>query len=190
VCIATLSRAGLAFDVEIAEAFGVHRNTVARLARQLAEQGLAGVVAAKRGPKAPHKVTGQVQAVIDDGVAAGLGPAEVTRRIVSSTGVSLSREHVRQLMAHRRSQRCDQLTLVADATDGEVDTDDDTDVDTDVDSDDGDDSATATTTTTTTRARTRATRRTAAGAARSLATLLVSIRRRCCHEGWLARTSG
>jgi transposase len=94
VCIATLSRAGLAFDVEIAEAFGVHRNTVARLARQLAEQGLAGVVAAKRGPKAPHKVTGQVQAVIDDGVAAGLGPAEVTRRIVSSTGVSLSREHV------------------------------------------------------------------------------------------------
>lgn len=60
VCIAMLSKAGLAFDVEIGAAFGVHRNTVARLARQLAVQGLGGVVAAKRGPKGPHKVTGEV----------------------------------------------------------------------------------------------------------------------------------
>ena len=56
--IAMLSNADLAFDVEIAAAFGCHRNTVARLADQLAEQGLAGVVPAKRGPKGPHKVTG------------------------------------------------------------------------------------------------------------------------------------
>jgi transposase len=114
VCIATLSKAGLAFDVEIAEAFGVHRNTVARLARQLDEQGMAGVVAAKRGPKGPHKVTDEVKAVIDGGVAAGLGPAEVTRAIVGATGVELSAEHVRQLMAARRPHPADQLTLVGD----------------------------------------------------------------------------
>ena len=131
VCIATLSRAGLAFDVEIGEAFGCHRNTVARLARQLAEQGLAGVVAAKRGPKGPHKVTGQVQAVIDEGVAAGAGPAEVARRVVESTGIELSREHVRQLMAARRSEPCDQLTLVADETCEDVASGDDTDDDED-----------------------------------------------------------
>ncbi|MFU8842046.1 MAG: putative transposase, partial [Nitriliruptoraceae bacterium] len=140
VCIATLSRAGLAFDVEIGEAFGCHRNTVARLARQLTEQGLAGVVAAKRGPKGPHKVTGQVEAVIDAGVAAGAGPAEVTRQVVESTGIELSREHVRQLMAARRPERVDQLALVADESDEVVESDDDTDADEDddidIDSDD------------------------------------------------------
>ena len=118
VCIATLSTAGLAFDVEIAEAFGCHRNTVGRLANQLTEQGMAGVVAAKRGPKGPHKVTGEVEAVIDERAAAGLGPADVTRAIVEATGVSLSREHVRQLMAARRPQPADQLTLDGDEDDG------------------------------------------------------------------------
>jgi hypothetical protein len=34
-CIASLSRAGLAKDVEIASAFGVHRNAVGRMARRL-----------------------------------------------------------------------------------------------------------------------------------------------------------
>ena len=111
VCIAMLSKAGLAFDVEIGDAFGVHRNTVARLARQLAERGVAGVVAAKRGPKGPHKVTGEVEAVIDGGLAAGLGPAAVMRAIVQATGVRLSREHVRQLMVARRPQPADQLAL-------------------------------------------------------------------------------
>ena len=120
VCIATLSKAGLAFDVEIGEAFGVHRNTVARLARRLDEQGMAGVVAAKRGPKGPHKVTGEVETVIDGGIAAGLGPAEVRRRIVAATGVELSAEHVRQLMAARRPETVDQLALVADRNDEDV----------------------------------------------------------------------
>jgi hypothetical protein len=124
VCIAMLSKAGLAFDVEIGAAFGVHRNTVARLARQLAVQGLAGVVAAKRGPKGPHKVTGEVEAVIDGGLAAGLGPAEVTRAIVEATGVSLSREHVRQLMAARRPEPAGQLTLDGNENEaGEADQD-------------------------------------------------------------------
>jgi hypothetical protein len=91
-----LSRAGLAFDVDIAAAFGCHRNTVGRLARQLADDGLAGVVAAKRGPKGRHKVTGQVQAVIDEQTGV-LGPAELARLVAERTGVELSREHVRRL---------------------------------------------------------------------------------------------
>jgi len=75
VCIASLSKAGLAFDVEIAEAFGAHRNTVGRLARQLERQGIAVMVAAKRGPKGPHKVTGEVEAVIDQARSARYGYA-------------------------------------------------------------------------------------------------------------------
>lgn len=54
-CMATLSRAGLACDVDIAEAFGHHRNTVGRHAARLAVGGMAAVVPAKRGPKAPAR---------------------------------------------------------------------------------------------------------------------------------------
>ena len=41
LCVAMLSVAGVASDVEIGAAFGMHRNTVARHARRLAEGGVA-----------------------------------------------------------------------------------------------------------------------------------------------------
>ena len=50
-CVVMLSRADLASDIEIAAAFGRHRNTVGRLAGRLAAEGMAAVVPAKRGPK-------------------------------------------------------------------------------------------------------------------------------------------
>ncbi len=49
-CIATLSQAGLAKDVEIASAFGVHRNTVGRMARRLGREGMAALASSRRGP--------------------------------------------------------------------------------------------------------------------------------------------
>jgi transposase len=128
-CIAMLSRAGLAFDVEIAAAFGCHRNTVGRLARQLADDGLAGVVAAKRGPKGRHKVTGQVQAVIDEH-AGVLGPAALARLVAETTGVELSREHVRRLSQAARPANPEPVQDALDTTDpepcGEVAEDDET----------------------------------------------------------------
>jgi hypothetical protein len=63
-CIAILARAGLASDVDIAAAFGVHRNTVGRIARRFESGGMAAVVPAKRGPKGPSKVTDEVMALV------------------------------------------------------------------------------------------------------------------------------
>lgn len=48
-CMAMLSRAGLASDVDIAAAFGVHRNTVGHLAARFVSEGMSAVVPAKRG---------------------------------------------------------------------------------------------------------------------------------------------
>jgi hypothetical protein len=95
-CIAMLSRADLATDIDIAAAFGCHRNTVARLAGRLAHDGLSAVVPAKRGPKGPHKVTPEVQRVID-GEGAGLGPTALVRLVAQRTGVVLSASHARRL---------------------------------------------------------------------------------------------
>ena len=95
-CIAMLSRTGLAHDIDIARAFGCHRNTVARLVARLEQEGLSGVVPAKRGPKGPSKVTDAVRQVI--AASPGMGPAALTRRITERTGVVLTPGHVRRLI--------------------------------------------------------------------------------------------
>jgi hypothetical protein len=95
-CIAMLSHADLASDIDIAAAFGCHRNTVARLAGRLAHDGLSAVVPAKRGPKGPHKVTPEVRRVIDE-EGAGLGPTALVRLVAERTGVVLSTSHARRL---------------------------------------------------------------------------------------------
>lgn len=100
-CIAMLSRADLASDVAIGEAFGCHRNTVGRLARRLAVEGMAAVVPAKRGPKAPHKVTAEVLEVIEAESPRMSVPA-LAREIAERTGVRLSVSHVRRLAADSR----------------------------------------------------------------------------------------
>jgi hypothetical protein len=102
-CIATLSRAGLAKDVEIAAGFGVHRNTVGRMVGRFERDGMAAVVPSKRGPKGPFKVTPEVIAI----VAASPGlPRKVLRdRIVEQTGVSLSLPYLSQLAAGHRPRQ-------------------------------------------------------------------------------------
>jgi transposase len=104
-CIAMLSHTDLASDVAIAEAFGVHRNTVGRLARRLATEGMAAVVPAKRGPKGPHKVTSGVVEIIEAECTRMSAPALVDL-IAERTGVQLSRSHVKRLArAHRPVQQ-------------------------------------------------------------------------------------
>jgi hypothetical protein len=102
-CIAMLSRADLASDIDIAEAFGCHRNTVARLAGRLSTEGMAAVVPAKRGPRGPSKVTPAVLEVIAN-EGGGLSAAALARRIAQRTGVALSVSHVARLSAHRPIQ--------------------------------------------------------------------------------------
>jgi len=95
--IAMLSRADLASDIAIGEAFGCHRNTVGRLTRRLVHDGMAGVVPAKRGPKTAHKVTGEVLEVIESERGRMSVPA-LARLITERTDVVLSVSHVRRLV--------------------------------------------------------------------------------------------
>jgi len=106
-CMAMLSRAGLASDVEIAAGFGVHRNTVGRVVSRFERDGLAGVVSAKRGPKGPSKTTPQVMEII--AANAGLSGRELRGQIRQDTGVELSLPHVYRLAA---AYRAHQLALV------------------------------------------------------------------------------
>jgi transposase len=112
-CMAMLSRTGLAHDVDIAAAFGVHRNTVARLAARLEQAGLAGVVPAKRGPKGPSKVNAKVRAIIAHN--GGLSSAELVRLVRERTGRALSPGHVRRLRAGAGIEQ-PELTLTTDAS--------------------------------------------------------------------------
>src|SRR3972149_9912682 len=59
--IALLAHARVAPDGALAKAFGIHRNTVARLEHRLEETGMAGGGAAKPGPKGAHKGTPAVR---------------------------------------------------------------------------------------------------------------------------------
>jgi transposase len=102
-CMATLSRAGLASDTDIAAGFGVHRNTVGRLVSRFERNGLAAVVPAKRGPKGPSKVTPEVAEVI--AANAHLRGRELRERIADATGVWLSLPYVHELAAAHRARQ-------------------------------------------------------------------------------------
>jgi hypothetical protein len=99
--IALLARARVATDVDLASAFGVHRNTVGRLEGRLERAGMAGVVPAKPGPRGPHKVTPQVREAIK--AHAHLGCVRVTRAIEQATGVRLNVKHVSRLLKQART---------------------------------------------------------------------------------------
>jgi transposase len=99
-CIATLSRAGLASDVAIANGFGVHRNTVGRISARFAREGMAAVVPAKRGPKAPHKLTEEAMALIAS--HAGLPVKDLRAKVAAATGIWVSVSHLYRLSAPYR----------------------------------------------------------------------------------------
>jgi transposase len=106
-CIATLSRAGLASDVDIAAGFGIHRNTVGRLVSRFERNGMAAVVPAKRGPKAPSKVTPEVMEII--AACADLPRRALRDRIAEATGVSLSLPYVYELAAAGRPSQLEPI---------------------------------------------------------------------------------
>jgi transposase len=102
-CIATLSRAGLASDIEIAAGFGIHRNTVGRIVRRFETGGMAAVVPAKRGPKGPFKVTPKVLEII--AANTDLPRKVLQERILEATGVLLSLPYLSQLAASYRPRQ-------------------------------------------------------------------------------------
>ena len=60
--VAQLVNAKLATRVEVARVFGLHVNTVSRIAQQVAAEGVTASVRHKRGPHGPFKVTPAVVA--------------------------------------------------------------------------------------------------------------------------------
>ncbi|MBI2859478.1 MAG: helix-turn-helix domain-containing protein, partial [Chloroflexi bacterium] len=98
--VALLARARVASDVALGQAFGIHRNTVARRERRLEEMGMAGVVPAMPGPKGPHKVTPDVVKVVRD--LSHLESRRLVHAIEERTGVRLSAQHVRSLRQQAR----------------------------------------------------------------------------------------
>ncbi|MDO8692014.1 MAG: helix-turn-helix domain-containing protein [Dehalococcoidia bacterium] len=117
--MALLAHAGVATHVELAAAFGVHRNTVGRLEQRFEQGGMAGVVPAKPGPKGPHKITPEVKAVVQE--CSHLGCVQVTREIERRTGVRLHWTYVSQLLRQVRAVGAEQPVLVPDPeADGEV----------------------------------------------------------------------
>ena len=117
VCIAMLSSTDLASDVAIAKAFGCHRNTVGRLARRLAAQGMAAVVPARRGPRSPHKVTPEVIEIIR-AESSRMNVPTLARFVKERTGVALSPSHVRRLA---RSYMSAALELAFDEEPADID---------------------------------------------------------------------
>ena len=107
--IALLARAEVVSDVDLGEAFGVHRNTVGRLEQRLERGGMAGVVPAKPGPKGPHKVTPEVREVIK--THSHLGCVQLTRVIEQDTRVRLNVKHVSRLLKQTRAEAAAQGAL-------------------------------------------------------------------------------
>ncbi|MGH8510390.1 MAG: putative transposase [Gammaproteobacteria bacterium] len=109
-CIAMLASAKLATHVEIAEAFGCHRNRVGRIEKRLEQGGISAVVPSKRGPKGPHKITPEVLEIVDEDRA--IGGSALVRRIDERTGIKLSVAHVHRLI-HRPQGEQQQGSLEA-----------------------------------------------------------------------------
>ena len=71
---------------DVAFAFGVKQPTLWRWRKQLADQGVAGLISAKRGPKGPSRVTPEVEADMLTRRAEG----QTLQQIADATGVSIS----------------------------------------------------------------------------------------------------
>jgi transposase len=108
--MAALAAAGGATKIEIANAFGVHRNTVTRVRGRLEQGGMAALVRGKPGPKRPHKVTAEVRQMVIEN--ADLSSTEVARKILQELGVQLTPSRVRQL---RRASAGQQMELLPTA---------------------------------------------------------------------------
>ena len=99
--IVSLLRAKQARQVELGTLLGWHRNTIGRLAERAEHEGLTAVIRARPGSRRPHKATPEVLAVVDEGMAAGLGRRRLRDLVEERTGAVLSDRHVGRLMTWR-----------------------------------------------------------------------------------------
>jgi transposase len=88
-----------------ATAFGFSRQSYYTAARVLADQGLAGLVPAKPGPRGAHKLTDQVLEHLEGLREAdpGLGAAELAAVAAQRFGVTVHRRSVERALARREA---------------------------------------------------------------------------------------
>jgi transposase len=90
-----------------AGAFGFSRQSYYTAARALGDEGLAGLVPAKPGPRGAHKLTDEVLEHLERLRAAdpGLGAAELTGAVLERFGVTVHRRSVERALARREAAK-------------------------------------------------------------------------------------
>ena len=117
--VAQLVNAKLATRVDVANVFGLHVNTVSRIAQHVAAEGVSASVGRKRGPHGPRKVTPAVVAELRQTVANGLTERAAQRQLEQRLKVKLSQPQVHRVMHRLKQELADQpeLGLLPVATD-------------------------------------------------------------------------
>jgi transposase len=90
-----------------AGAFGFSRQSYYTAARALADEGLAGLVPAKPGPRGAHKLTDDVLEHLEGLRAAdpGVGASELVAAVVERFGVTVHRRSVERALARREAAK-------------------------------------------------------------------------------------
>ncbi len=109
--VAQLVNAKLATRVEVARVFGLHVNTVSRIAQQVAAQGVTASIGRKRGPHGPFKVTAAVIAELRRAVEDGLTERAAQRQLEQHLKIKLSQPQVHRVMYRLKQERAEQPAL-------------------------------------------------------------------------------
>ncbi len=90
-----------------ADAFGFSRQSYYTAARALADEGLAGLVPAKPGPRGAHKLTGEVLDHLEGLREAdpGLGWVELAGAVAERFGITVHRRSVERALARREAAK-------------------------------------------------------------------------------------
>jgi transposase len=108
---AQLVNAKLSTRVEVARVFGLHVNTVSRIAQQVAAEGVTASIGRKRGPHGPFKVTPAVVAELRQAVEAGLTERAAQRQLEQRLKIKLSQPQVHRVMYRLKQERAEQPAL-------------------------------------------------------------------------------
>jgi hypothetical protein len=108
---AQVVNARLATRVEVARVFGLHVNTVSRIAQLVAAEGVAASIGRKRGPHGPFKVTAAVVAELRQAVEDGLTERAAQRQLEQRLKIKLSQPQVHRVMYRLERERVEQPAL-------------------------------------------------------------------------------
>jgi hypothetical protein len=109
--VAQLVNAKLATRVDVAYVFGLHVNTVSRIAQQVAAEGVTASVRHKRGPRGPFKITPAVVAELRRAVENGLTERAAQRQLEQRLKVKLSQPQVHRVMHRIKQELVEQPAL-------------------------------------------------------------------------------